>query len=100
MIRQLNRRKVLYRWDLSQLGFQVNFQHYVIVCLSQNWHGTDPDGNLFLDYYKKLNEHGLFKNENDCSDFTKYYESFEWTERGPYQITEIFRFSNRPIQAN
>ncbi|MGD8888978.1 MAG: hypothetical protein PVF53_11220 [Desulfobacterales bacterium] len=66
----------------------------------QKWHGTDPDGSLFLDYYKKLNEYGLFKNENECSDFTKYYESFEWTERGPYQITEIFRFSNRPIQTN
>lgn len=53
------------------------------------WHGTDKDGTLFLDYYSRLNEHGLFPSSSLAKDFLDFYRSFEWTETGDYLIAKV-----------
>ena len=59
------------------------------------WHGTDfEEGTLFLDYYSKLNQFGLFDSALEALEFTRYYISFDWTETPPYAITETFIQSN------
>jgi hypothetical protein len=54
------------------------------------WHGTDQEGVLFGEYFKRLNGYGLFTSQNDAIDFLNYYLSFDWTETGEYQIIEVW----------
>lgn len=54
------------------------------------WHGTDQEGALFSEYFKRLNSYGLFDSWNDANDFLTYYLSFDWTETGEYQIIEVW----------
>lgn len=53
------------------------------------WHGTDPEGVLFREHHEKLNRHGLFDTPEAAKAFLDYYLSFDWTETGPYVITEV-----------
>jgi hypothetical protein len=55
------------------------------------WHGTDKEGTAFLDFFKQLNEYGLFVDPTIAENFLKHYLSFDWTERGDYTITEVWR---------
>ena len=54
------------------------------------WHGTDPEGILFVEHFAKLNPFGLFDSAEDATSFSTYYEGFDWTERGPYSVAEVF----------
>ena len=61
--------------------------------LIPRWHGTDEEhGTLFLDYYRRLNQHGLFQTASDAWQFFDYYCSLEWTEnvRSEYVMVEVF----------
>jgi hypothetical protein len=53
------------------------------------WHGTDLPGTVFTDFFRALNEHGLFQNESIARDYLAFYSSFDWTETGPYEIAEV-----------
>jgi len=55
------------------------------------WHGCDAEGTAFLEYYRQLNENGLFDNAKTAINYMKHYLSFDWSERGEYCICEIFR---------
>jgi len=55
------------------------------------WHGCDKEGTAFLDYFKRLNDGGLFDDANTALEYMKHYLSFDWSERGEYLIYEIFR---------
>jgi hypothetical protein len=55
------------------------------------WHGTDKEGILFLEYFKKLKIDGMFENSNTAKEFLNYYLSFTWTETGKYEIVEVFK---------
>jgi hypothetical protein len=54
------------------------------------WHGTDPEGVLFSEHFKRLNGYGLFNSANEADNFLTYYLSFDWTETGDYQIIEVW----------
>lgn len=54
------------------------------------WHGTDDEGTLFLDHFKRLNAYGLFDTSEAATGFLDYYLSFDWTETGEYSITEVW----------
>ena len=58
--------------------------------LVPRWHGTDESGQLFLSYFRQLNRHGLFQAKSDAEEFLRYYLSFDWTERGDFEIAEVF----------
>jgi len=45
------------------------------------WHGTDPEGTLFLKHFDKLNRNGLFNSNEMALEYLQYYLSFDWTER-------------------
>ena len=55
------------------------------------WHGCDEDGTAFRDYFKQLNDHGLFNKADTAMSYMKHYLSFDWSERGNYCICEVFR---------
>ncbi len=58
--------------------------------LFPRWHGTDPEGVLFLEHFRKLNAHGLFETAEAAGEFLEYYVSFPQSEQGDYVIAEIF----------
>lgn len=78
------------------VGYEPTFfegDHFSASCdcmLMPRWHGTDKEGTLFLNYFKMLNQYGLFTSVNDAEHFLQFYLSFDWTETGDYTIAEIF----------
>ena len=80
----------------QSIGFEPSYfigDHFSASCdcmLFPRWHGTDKEGTLFLGYFNRLNTHGLFESTDDASAFLDYYLSFDWTERGDFEIVEIF----------
>lgn len=58
------------------------------------WHGCDEEGVEFSDYFKSLNYNGLFDKTETALDYMKHYLSFDWSERGEYCISEIYRQAN------
>jgi hypothetical protein len=69
------------------LGCDVAYfvsNHFSCICdcmFLPVWHGTDPEGVLFRDFYDSLNENGLFGTSEMALRFLDYYLSFDWTER-------------------
>jgi hypothetical protein len=82
--------------NFFSVGFEPTYftgDHFSALCdcmLFPRWHGTDPEGILFSEHFKKLNQYGLFNSADDAVEFLDYYLSFEWTEAGEYEIAEIF----------
>ena len=57
--------------------------HFSCICDAMflpQWHGTDPEGVLFKEHFRKLNRNGLFNTNAEALDFLRYYLSFDWTE--------------------
>jgi hypothetical protein len=79
----------------ATLGFEPTWfvgDHFSAVCdcmCFPKWHGTDKEGTLFADHYKRLNEDALFKSHDEAKEFLEFYRSFDWTETGDYVIAEI-----------
>ena len=66
--------------------------------LFPRWHGTDEAGSLFLNWFDKLNRHGLFSSPDEAEAFLKYYLSLDWTEQGNFETVEVFvTVGNPPI---
>ncbi len=59
------------------------------------WHGTDEEGTLFLDHFRRLNRRGLFDERQEAEDFQEYYLSFDWRERDICDIVEVFLPADR-----
>jgi hypothetical protein len=80
----------------ESIGFEPTYfvgDHFSASCdcmVIPRWHGTDDEGTLFLEHFKKLNQYGLFNNPADAKLFLEYYLSFDWTETGDYEIAELF----------
>ncbi|HSB71285.1 MAG TPA: hypothetical protein VLT62_18310 [Candidatus Methylomirabilis sp.] len=58
--------------------------HFSCICdalFFPRWHGTDPDGTLFREYFARLNPNGLFETNQGALEYLRYYLSFDWTER-------------------
>lgn len=78
------------------VGYEASYfpgGHFSASCdcmLIPRWHGTDESGQLFLSYFRQLNRHGLFQAKSDAEEFLRYYLSFDWTERGDFEIAEVF----------
>ena len=87
------------RMDRNGVGLTLGFEptwfggdRFSAVCdcmCFPRWHGTDPEGTLFAEYYERLNEHALFNSRAEAQQFLDYYRSFDWTETGDYVIAEI-----------
>jgi hypothetical protein len=79
-----------------RLGYDPTYfggDHFSAICdcmCFPRWHGTDPEGQIFLKYFERLNKNGLFDNPALASDFLAYYLSFDWTETGEYEIGEVW----------
>jgi len=43
-----------------------------------------------LEYFKQLNQYGLFPSSEQAKKFLDFYLSFDWTETGEYEVAEIF----------
>jgi hypothetical protein len=82
--------------NFKSIGYEPSFfysDHFSASCdcmLFPRWHGTDKEGELFLNYFKQLNSFGLFDAIEIAKEFLEYYLSFDWTERGEFYITEVF----------
>ena len=84
--------------DFESLGFEPTYfisDHFSASCdcmLFPRWHGTDDEGVLFLEHFRRLNAHGLFQTPGDAQAFLDQYLSVDWTEHaGPgYVIAEVF----------
>lgn len=82
--------------DFISVGFEPTYflgSQFSALCDSMifpMWHGTDEDGELFVDHFAMLNAQGLFPTAEVSQQFLSYYLSFDWTEKGDYVITEIF----------
>jgi hypothetical protein len=80
----------------KSIGFEPSYfyeDHYSAICdctLIPRWHGTDKEGVIFREYFDKLNSYGLFDNASTAKDFLDYYLSFDWTEKGDFEIIEVF----------
>ena len=80
----------------QSIGFEPSYfegDHFSASCdcmLIPRWHGTDEEGVLFLPFFEKLNQNGLFNSINEVNEFVEFYLSYDWTERGPYEIVEVF----------
>jgi hypothetical protein len=78
------------------LGFEPTYftgDHFSAVCdcmCFPRWHGTDPEGVLFLPHFARLNPNGLFDDAAHASEFLAHYLSFDWTETGDYQIASVW----------
>jgi hypothetical protein len=78
------------------IGFEPSYfvgDHFSASCdcmLIPRWHGSDEEGTLFDDYFRKLNKYGLFEAPDTALAFLDYYLSFDWTETGEYEIVEVF----------
>jgi len=58
--------------------------HFSCICdalFIPRWHGTDPEGILFKDYFCRLNRNGLFNSNEETLEYLRYYLSFDWTEK-------------------
>ncbi len=81
--------------DFLSIGFEPTYfvgDHFAAQCdcmLFPRWHGTDDEGILFMNYFHKLNEYGLFNSPQEAREFLDYYLSFDWTETGDYGIAEV-----------
>jgi hypothetical protein len=82
----------------ESIGFDPSYlvgDHFSASCdclMFPRWHGTDQEGTLFLDHFRRLNRHGLYKTAEEATAFTDYYCSFSWTEneRADYVMVEVF----------
>jgi hypothetical protein len=80
----------------KSIGYEPTYftgDHFSASCdcmLIPRWHGTDKEGTLFLEYFKQLNQYGLFPSPKKAKKFLDFYLSFDWTETGEYEIAEIF----------
>jgi len=83
----------------SLLGIEPSYfigDHFSASCdcmMIGRWHGTDEEhGTLFLDHFRRLNPHGLFRSASDAWQFFDYYCSLDWTEndRSQYVMVEVF----------
>lgn len=80
----------------KSIGFEPSYfygGHFSAVCdcmLIPRWHGTDKEGAIFKEYFNQLNCYGLFDNSVIAKEFLNYYLSFDWTERGDFEIVEVF----------
>ncbi len=66
---------------------------FSIICdcmFNCRWHGCDEQGTLFATDYDKLNENGLFDEWQDAYNYMVKYLNEEWTERGVYDIFEVY----------
>jgi hypothetical protein len=78
------------------IGFEPSYftgDHFAASCdcmLFPRWHGTDPEGQLFIPYFRQLNHYGLFDTVSAARSFLEYYLSFDWTEPGDYFVAEVF----------
>lgn len=83
---------------ISRLGIEPSYfigDHFSASCdcmMIPRWHGTDGDGTLFLDHFRRLNQHGLFESEGNAWKFFDYYCSLDWTEndRSDYVMVGVF----------
>lgn len=78
------------------IGFEPTFfigDHFSASCdclLIPRWHGTDKEGTLFAEHFRRLNAYGLFGTAVEAKVFLDFYLSFDWTETGEYSIAEVF----------
>jgi hypothetical protein len=78
------------------LGFEPTYftgGHFSAICdcmCFPRWHGTDPEGLLFRQYFERLNANGLFEDAGVAAEFLAYYLSFDWTETGDYEIASVW----------
>jgi hypothetical protein len=88
----------------ESIGFDPSYlvgDHFSASCdclMFPRWHGTDQEGTLFLDHFRRLNRHGLFKTAEEATAFIDYYCSFSWTEneRSDYVMVEVFKGRDEP----
>lgn len=81
--------------EYTSIGFepingQTGFSPLCDSMCFMRWHGSDPDGHLFKNYYDKLNTYALFNNSKTATDFTNFYLSWDEAEQDNYEIAEIF----------
>jgi hypothetical protein len=62
--------------------------------LFPRYHGTDEEGTLFLEHFQKLNVYGVYNSPDEAAAFLEYYLSFDWTERGEFEIAEVYVSQN------
>jgi hypothetical protein len=80
----------------KSIGFEPSYfygGHFSALCdcmLIPRWHGTDKEGIIFKKYFNELNSYGLFDNAGIAKEFLDYYLSFDWTERGDFEVIEVF----------
>jgi hypothetical protein len=80
----------------QRLGFEPTYfmgDHFSGICdcmCFPRWHGTDREGKLFRSYFDRLNSNGLFDDAPTAAEFLAYYLSIDWTERGEYEIAEVW----------
>jgi hypothetical protein len=80
----------------ERLGFEPTYftgDHFSAICdcmCFPRWHGTDREGTLFRSHFDRLNSNGLFDDPRTAADFLAYYLSIDWTERGEYEIAEVW----------
>ena len=78
------------------IGYESSYfisDHFSASCdcmMIPRWHGTDDEGLLFMDYFNKLNQYGMFNSAEETEAFLKFYLSFDWTETGDYETAEVF----------
>ncbi|MGH7280799.1 MAG: hypothetical protein ACRELY_04695, partial [Polyangiaceae bacterium] len=82
--------------NFERLGFEPTYfmgDHFSAICdcmCFPRWHGTDPEGKLFRSHFDRLNTNGLFDDARTASEFLAYYLTIDWTERGEYEIAEVW----------
>ena len=54
------------------------------------WHGTDSEGVLFREHFDRLNRYALFDDPEAADAYLKHYLSIPWTERGEFEIAEVW----------
>lgn len=87
--------------NVRLLGFEPTWflgDHFSASCdcmFFPRWHGTDREGTLFVDYYNRTNEHGLFRSAEEAAAFLQFYLSQDWTETGDYVIAEVYELSSQ-----
>jgi hypothetical protein len=80
----------------ESLGFEPSYflsDHFSAICdcmCFPRWHGTDEEGTAFRAFFERLNPNGLFDEARVASEFLAHYLSFDWTERGHYEIAEVW----------
>ncbi|HEX7663241.1 MAG TPA: hypothetical protein VF407_01955 [Polyangiaceae bacterium] len=67
--------------------------HFSAICDAlafPRWHGTDRGGTAFRSWFERLNDHALFDHASDAAAYLDFYVSFDWTERGVFEIVEVW----------